>query len=99
MQTEFLTRVFLQPQREFLSTWCSNDHEPIEEENDMDFDSISAAGQVLGLISKSHVQHSTWHNFQGSPTPYAYQRSSLLVKILANLAYVPDLSEGEQSTQ
>ncbi|MFS7901806.1 putative nodulin homeobox protein [Helianthus anomalus] len=99
MQTEVLTRVFLQPQREFLSTWCSNDHEPIEEENDMDFDSISAAGQVLGLISKSHVQHSTWHNFQGSPTPYAYQRSSLLVKILANLAYVPDLSEGEQSTQ
>ncbi|KAJ0620907.1 putative nodulin homeobox protein [Helianthus annuus] len=93
--TEVLTRVFLQPQREFLSTWCSNDHEPIEEENDMDFDSISAAGLVLGLISKSHVQHSTWHNFQGSPTPYAYQRSSLLVKILANLAYVPDLSEEE----
>ncbi|KAF5777948.1 putative nodulin homeobox protein [Helianthus annuus] len=86
MQTEVLTRVFLQPQKEFLSTWCSNDHEPIEEENVMDFDSISAAGQVLGLISKSHVQHSTWNNSQGSPTPYAYQRTSLLVKILADLS-------------
>ncbi|KAJ0674976.1 putative nodulin homeobox protein [Helianthus annuus] len=57
-----------------------------EEENVMDFDSISAAGQVLGLISKSHVQHSTWNNSQGSPTPYAYQRTSLLVKILADLS-------------
>ncbi|XP_021995726.1 nodulin homeobox-like [Helianthus annuus] len=85
-ETEVLTRVFLQPQKEFLSTWCSNDHEPIEEENVMDFDSISAAGQVLGLISKSHVQHSTWNNSQGSPTPYAYQRTSLLVKILADLS-------------
>ncbi|KAJ0493222.1 putative nodulin homeobox protein [Helianthus annuus] len=84
--TEVLTSVFLQPQREFLSTWCSNEHEPIEEENVMDFDSISAAGQVLGLISKSHVQHSTWNNSQGSPTPYAYQRTSLLVKILADLS-------------
>ncbi|KAF5820443.1 putative nodulin homeobox protein [Helianthus annuus] len=90
-----LTRVFLQPQREFISTWCTYDHEPAEEEIVVDFNPTSAAGLVLGLNSSFNVQHSTWSNFQAPRTPYRVQRSSLLIKIVANLAcYDPDLSEG-----
>ncbi|KAJ0791128.1 putative nodulin homeobox protein [Helianthus annuus] len=92
---EVLTRVFLQPQREFISTWCTYDHEPAEEEIVVDFNPTSAAGLVLGLNSSFNVQHSTWSNFQAPRTPFRVQRSSLLIKIVANLAcYDPDLSEG-----
>ncbi|KAJ0823748.1 putative nodulin homeobox protein [Helianthus annuus] len=93
-----LTRVFLQPQREFISTWCTYDHEPAEEEIVVDFNPTSAAGLVLGLNSSFNVQHSTWSNFQAPRTPYRVQRSSLLIKIVANLAcYDPDLSEDENA--
>ncbi|KAK9057272.1 hypothetical protein SSX86_022107 [Deinandra increscens subsp. villosa] len=96
--TEALTRVFSQPRMEFLSTWCSNDREPAEEDIVMEFDPISAAGQVLGVITTSQVRHSTWSNFQAPQTPYTHQRSSLLVKILNNLTcYALDLPEGEKA--
>ncbi|KAL8214920.1 hypothetical protein R6Q57_004369 [Mikania cordata] len=96
--TEVLARVFSQPQREFLNTWCSNDLEPAEEDIVMEFDPTSAAGQVLGFISTSQVQHSTWSNFQAPQTPYAHQKSSLLVKILANLtSFVSGLCEDEKA--
>ncbi|XP_021995725.1 nodulin homeobox-like [Helianthus annuus] len=62
--TELLTRVLSQPQREFLSTWCSYDPEPAEEEIVVDFNPTLAAGHVLGLTSEFNVQHSTWSNCQ-----------------------------------
>ncbi|XP_022027770.1 nodulin homeobox-like [Helianthus annuus] len=97
-EKKVLTRVFLQPQREFISTWCTYDHEPAEEEIVVDFNPTSAAGLVLGLNSSFNVQHSTWSNFQAPRTPYRVQRSSLLIKIVANLAcYDPDLSEDENA--
>ncbi|KAJ0493234.1 putative nodulin homeobox protein [Helianthus annuus] len=83
--TELLTRVLSQPQREFLSTWCSYDPEPTEEEIVVDFNPTLAAGHVLGLTSEFNVQHSTWSNWQAPQTPYAIQRSSLLVQVLTNL--------------
>ncbi|KAC9177462.1 hypothetical protein E3N88_46252 [Mikania micrantha] len=96
--TEVLAHVFSQPQREFLNTWCSNDLEPAEEDIVMEFDPISSAGQVLGFISTSQVQPSTWSNFQAPQTPYAHQKSSLLGKILANLtSFVPGLCEDEKA--
>ncbi|KAJ0493225.1 putative nodulin homeobox protein [Helianthus annuus] len=52
------------PQREFLSTWCSYDPEPAEEEIVVDFNPTLAAGHVLGLTSEFNVQHSTWSNCQ-----------------------------------
>ncbi|KAL8234278.1 hypothetical protein R6Q59_020377 [Mikania micrantha] len=97
-ETEVLAHVFSQPQREFLNTWCSNDLEPAEEDIVMEFDPISSAGQVLGFISTSQVQPSTWSNFQAPQTPYAHQKSSLLGKILANLtSFVPGLCEDEKA--
>ncbi|KAD3338215.1 hypothetical protein E3N88_33736 [Mikania micrantha] len=96
--TEVLARAFSQPQREFSKTWCSNDLEPAEEDIVMEFDPISSAGQVLGFISTSQVQPSTWSNFQAPQTPYAHLKSSLLVKILANLtSFVPGLCEDEKA--
>ncbi|XP_021995724.2 nodulin homeobox-like [Helianthus annuus] len=88
--TELLTRVLSQPQREFLSTWCSYDPEPAEEEIVVDFNPTLAAGHVLGLTSEFNVQHSTWSNCQAPQTPYAIQRSSLLVQVLANLTCYPE---------
>ncbi|KAF5791897.1 putative nodulin homeobox protein [Helianthus annuus] len=94
--TEVLTRVFSQPQREFLSTWCSHNREPTEENIVVDFNPTSTAGQVLGLTSKLHVRHSSWNTFEAPQTPYAVQRSSLLVKVIANLACCdPDPCEGK----
>ncbi|KAJ0807245.1 putative nodulin homeobox protein [Helianthus annuus] len=85
MQTELLTRVLSQPQREFLSTWCSYDREPTEEDIVVDFNLTFAAGHVLGLASEFNVQHSTWSNCQAPQTPYAIQWSPLLVQVLSNL--------------
>ncbi|MFS8003869.1 putative AMP deaminase [Helianthus anomalus] len=84
-QTNFVEFVTVIPQREFLSTWCSYDREPAEEDIVVDFNITLAAGHVLGLASEFNVQHSTWSNCQAPQTPYAIQRSSLLVKVLTNL--------------
>ncbi|MFS7959452.1 hypothetical protein Hanom_Chr08g00691261 [Helianthus anomalus] len=42
-------------------------------------------GHVLRLASEFNVQHSTWSKCQAPQTPYAIQRSSLLVQVLTNL--------------
>ncbi|KAJ0946303.1 putative nodulin homeobox protein [Helianthus annuus] len=96
--TKLLTRVLSRPQREFLSSWCSDDRKPAEEEIVVDFNPTSAAGHVLGLTSEFKVQHSTWSNFQAPQTPFTVQRVSLLVKVIANLTrYDPDLSEEDNA--
>lgn len=89
--TEVLTRVFLLPHEEFLSSWCSSNSEPAEEDVTLNYDSFSQAGQVLGVIRGSKSAFST------SQTPFAHQKTSLLIKIVANLTcFVPDLCKEEK---
>lgn len=94
---EVLTRVFLVPHGEFLSSWCSSDSEPADEDVNLNYDSYSAAGQVLGVMSASRGSKSAFNTSRASETPYAHQKTSLLVKIVANLTcFVPDLCKEER---
>ncbi|KAI3668223.1 hypothetical protein L6452_43300 [Arctium lappa] len=95
--TEVLTTVFLLPHGEFLSSWCSSALEPCEEDVIIDYDSLSAAGQALGVFSTSHVIQSAVRTRRAPRTPYARQKTSLLVKIVANLTcFVPDICKEEE---
>lgn len=102
MQTEVLTRVFLVPHEEFLCSWCSSDSRAAEGDITLNYDSYSASGQVLGVRSM-HTSHASKPVFiTNSPAsqtsyPFAHQKTSLLVKIVANLTcFVPDLCKGKK---
>ncbi|KAL7598262.1 hypothetical protein Lser_V15G27337 [Lactuca serriola] len=101
--TEVLTRVFLVPHEEFLCSWCSSDSRAAEGDITLNYDSYSASGQVLGVRSM-HTSHASKPVFiTNSPAsqtsyPFAHQKTSLLVKIVANLTcFVPDLCKEEKS--
>ncbi|PWA96972.1 Homeodomain-containing protein [Artemisia annua] len=83
--TESLTRVFTQPHKEFLRNWCSSERDPIEEDVHLEFDSVAAAGEILGVIPRLDVSKYTYSTSRALQTPYAHQKSSLLIKIIAHL--------------
>ncbi|KAI3693504.1 hypothetical protein L1987_76447 [Smallanthus sonchifolius] len=57
----------------------------------LDYDSLAASGWVLGVLTPSDVPESTL-NACCIPRTYAFQRTSLLVKVVANLTcFIPDL--------
>ncbi|GJY50305.1 nodulin homeobox isoform X1 [Tanacetum coccineum] len=94
--TEVLTTIFSQPHGEFLSSWCSESR-PSEEDATLDFDSLAAAGWVLGVVSSSDVPESTFNACRVPRTSYAFQRTSLLVKVVANLTcFIPDICKEEK---
>ncbi|KAJ0778763.1 putative nodulin homeobox protein [Helianthus annuus] len=94
--TEVLTTIFLQPHAEFLSSWCSSESEE-EEDATLDYDPLSASGWVLGVLTSSDVPESTFNASPVPPTSYAFQRTSLLVKVVANLTcFIPDLCKEEK---
>ena len=100
LQTESLTRVFSQPHKEFLRNWCSSDRDPIEEDVHLEFDSVAAAGEILGVIPRLDVSKSTYSTSRALQTPYAHQKSSLLVKIIARLTcIIPDMRPGKLFSQ
>ncbi|KVI12443.1 hypothetical protein Ccrd_009123 [Cynara cardunculus var. scolymus] len=95
--TEVLTMIFLLPHAEFLSSWCSSESPPSEEDATLDYDSLAAAGWVLGVLPSSDVPESTFNACRVPRTSYAYQRTSLLVKVVANLTcFIPDLCKEEK---
>ncbi|KAI7728869.1 hypothetical protein M8C21_029784 [Ambrosia artemisiifolia] len=95
--TEVLTTIFLQPHADFLSTWCSSESRPSEEDATLDYDSLAASGWVLGLLKSSDVAESTFNACHVPRTSYAFQRTSLLVKVVANLTcFIPDLCKEEK---
>ncbi|CAI9261763.1 unnamed protein product [Lactuca saligna] len=95
--TEVLTTIFLLPHAEFLSSWCSSESRLSEEDATLDYDSLAAAGWVLGVLTSSDVPESTFNACRVSRTSYAFQRTSLLVKVVANLTFfIPDLYKEEK---
>lgn len=95
--SEVLTTIFLQPNGEFLSSWCSSESWPSEEDATLDFDPLTAAGWVLGVSTSSDVPESTFNACRVPRTSYAFQRTSLLVKIVANLTcFIPDICKEEK---
>lgn len=95
--TEVLTTIFLQPHVDFLSSWCSSESRPSEEDATLDFDTLAASGWVLGVLPSSDVPESTFNACRVPRTSYAFQRTSLLVKVVANLTcFIPDLCKEEK---
>ncbi|KAL0730591.1 hypothetical protein Bca4012_026684 [Brassica carinata] len=84
-----LSTVFCLSHEEFVSMLCSSALSSREEEATVDYDLFRSAGCVLSAFSSSGI----WNvpqfklNFQNNLTmsSYAHQRTSLLVKIIANL--------------
>ncbi|KAK4355726.1 hypothetical protein RND71_024697 [Anisodus tanguticus] len=100
--TEVLTEIFSVTHGEFLSTWCSSDLPIREEDATLEYDPFAAAGWVLDLFPFSDQLNamSTESTFVPSNVPrlsYPHQRTSLLVKVLANLhCFVPDICKEEK---
>ncbi|MCL7041640.1 hypothetical protein MKW94_018393, partial [Papaver nudicaule] len=88
--THVLAEVLSLPQEEFVHYWCSNSLRLAEEgDATLEYDPFVAAGAVL--VSKTEC------NFNVISVPqvsYAQHKTSLLVKIIANLhCFIPNLCE------
>ncbi|KAI7982305.1 Nodulin homeobox [Camellia lanceoleosa] len=100
--TEVLTAIFALPHQEFLSNWCSSDLPTREEDATLEYDLFAAAGCVLDSSSSSDLPNvmNSGPNFIPINIPwasYAHQRSSLSVKIIANLhCFVPEICKEEK---
>ncbi|MCD9559494.1 hypothetical protein HAX54_017455 [Datura stramonium] len=100
--TEVLTEIFSVAHGEFISTWCSSNLPIREEDATLEYDPFTAAGWVLDLFQFSDQLNamSTESTFVPSNVPrlsYPHQRTSLLVKVLANLhCFVPDICKEEK---
>ncbi|PSR86021.1 Nodulin homeobox like [Actinidia chinensis var. chinensis] len=100
--TGVLTAIFSLPHQEFLSSWCSSDLPIWEEDATMEYDSFAAAGCVMDSFSSSDFLNiansgSTLIPSNMQRASYAHQRTSLLVKVIANLhCYVPGICKEEE---
>ena len=100
-QTEVLTTIFSLPHGEFLSSWCSSELPVWEEDATLEYDPCAAAGWALEFFSSSDLLYpccleSTFIPCNVPRASYAHQRTSLLVKVIANLhCFVPDICKGK----
>ncbi|XP_071923809.1 nodulin homeobox-like isoform X5 [Coffea arabica] len=100
--TEVLTTIFSLPHGEFLSSWCSSELPVWEEDATLEYDPCAAAGWALEFFSSSDLLYpccleSTFIPCNVPRASYAHQRTSLLVKVIANLhCFVPDICKEEK---
>lgn len=100
LQTKVLTAVFSLSHGDFLSSWCSSDLPVKEEDATLEYDSFAAAGWVLENFSSLGPLRPKSLDFTlipsiMAPASYAHQRTSLFVKVIANLhCFVPTICEG-----
>lgn len=89
--------VLSQPHEDFISGWCSTNVHLAEEDASIEYDPFVAAGIALVPDSGSEANATCrfiHNNMQ--PVSHAQQRTSFLVKIIANLhCFVPNICEGE----
>ncbi|XP_020541226.1 nodulin homeobox isoform X3 [Jatropha curcas] len=100
--TKVLTAIFSLPHGEFLSIWCSSELPPREEDATLEYDVFTAAGWFLDTFSS--LDQSSAINLEITLIPsnmpqatYAHQRTSLFVKVIANLhCFVPNICEEQE---
>uniref|UniRef100_A0A1J3E6R1 Homeobox domain-containing protein n=1 Tax=Noccaea caerulescens TaxID=107243 RepID=A0A1J3E6R1_NOCCA len=93
-----LSAVFCLSHGDFLSMLCSSDLSKREDDATLDYDLFTSAGWVLSVFSSSsqlvvpQFKLSLHNNLAMSS--YAHQRTSLIVKVMANLhCFVPEVCE------
>ncbi|CAN7089345.1 unnamed protein product [Brassica rapa subsp. narinosa] len=94
--TMVLSAVFCLPHGDFLSMLCSSDLSSREDDATLDYDLFTSSGWVLSAFSSPGELAVPQFklNFQNNLTmsSYAHQRTSLIVKIMANLhCFVPEV--------
>ncbi|XVF70907.1 hypothetical protein PTKIN_Ptkin11bG0200200 [Pterospermum kingtungense] len=101
--TEFLSAVFSLSHGDFLSMWCSADLPVREEDATLYYELFPAAGWALDSVSSSDLSNTTnpeftlMHNNNMSQASYVHQRTSLFVKVIANLhCFVPNICEEQE---
>lgn len=95
-----LSAVFCLPHGDFLSMLCSSDLSSREDDATLDYDLFTSSGWVLSAFSSPGELAVPQFklNFQNNLTmsSYAHQRTSLIVKIMANLhCFVPEVCTGD----
>ncbi|XP_039113974.1 nodulin homeobox isoform X2 [Dioscorea cayenensis subsp. rotundata] len=107
---QVLVGILAIPHEDFLSSWCSVNVPMIEEDASVDYEPFTAAGVALASLADgtgsalptpailNETNSSCANNFHGVPTvSYVQQRTSYLVKIIANLhCFVPNICEEEE---
>uniref|UniRef100_A0A2P2LQ09 Homeobox domain-containing protein n=1 Tax=Rhizophora mucronata TaxID=61149 RepID=A0A2P2LQ09_RHIMU len=100
--TKVLTAIFLLPHGDFVSIWCSSELPPREEDATLEYDTFAAAGWVLDTFLSSNAPNTTNLGItlipSNMPQPtYAHHRTSLFVKVIANLhCFVPNICEEQE---
>ncbi|GAB4841208.1 hypothetical protein Ancab_021953 [Ancistrocladus abbreviatus] len=100
--TEVLAAIFSLPYQEFLSSWCSSDLAIREEEASLEYEPFAAAGWIIDSCSSSGFKNAensqpTFLQNSVAHSPYAHHRTSLLVKVIANLhCFVPKICEEQE---
>ncbi|XP_024032046.1 nodulin homeobox [Morus notabilis] len=100
--TRVLTAIFSLPHGDFLSSWCSSELPVKEDDGSIEYDSFASAGWVLDVLSSINPQHAPSLEFTVvsnslQQASYAHQRTSLFVKVIANLhCFVPNICEEQE---
>ncbi|KAB5527487.1 hypothetical protein DKX38_021334 [Salix brachista] len=100
--TKVLTAIFSLPHGDFLSIWCSSEFPPREEDGTLEYDTFTAAGWFLDTFAAANLSNAI--NLEITLIPsnmpqamYAHQRTSLFVKLIANLhCFVPNICEEQE---
>nr|WDA42952.1 nodulin homeobox [Fagopyrum tataricum] len=98
---EVLAIILALPYQEFLSYWCSSDLPIKEVDATLNYDPFAASGWIIDSLSpvamtNLEYSESTFQSTNG-PHAYAHQRTSLLVKIIANLhCFIPKICEEQE---
>lgn len=95
-----LATILTIPYQQFLSTWCSSDLPLKEEDASLEYEPFNMAGWILDSSSTLDMLNAKTYESNFIPTnnaqaSYAHQRTSLLVKVIANLhCFVPKICKG-----
>ncbi|XP_031250869.1 nodulin homeobox isoform X2 [Pistacia vera] len=100
--TEVLSAIFSLSHGDFLLVWCSSEFPVREEDASVEYEPFAATGWVLDTVSSLNKSNATKVEFSLIPNSmpqasYAHQRTSLFVKIIANLhCFVPNICEEQE---
>ncbi|EOY11983.1 Sequence-specific DNA binding,sequence-specific DNA binding transcription factors, putative isoform 3 [Theobroma cacao] len=100
--TDFLSAIFSLSHGDFLSMWCSADLPVREEDGTLYYEIFPAVGWALESLSSSDLTNTRdlYFNFiynNMSQASYVHQRTSLFVKVIANLhCFVPNICEEQE---
>ncbi|XP_077218641.1 sequence-specific DNA binding transcription factor ATNDX [Tasmannia lanceolata] len=108
--TQVLADILALPHDDFLTNWCSTVLPVTEEDATLEYDPFLAAGAVLVSLAVTDLSAPNLMNESNAvcsfilnnmpPVSHAQQRTSFLVKIIANLhCFVPNICEEQEKDQ